>query len=392
MKVFIKWLSACATRKAELEQYRSFLVKNGHEIVGKPQDSEVILLWTCGFRRDHKDNSLVEVKRYQNEYNAKLIVAGCLPDIVPQELAEGFSGYVINWRDDKKKMEEYFGRGVVNFDNVCSVFIQENVCEDVDKFRKENPNKDVTFHDQFIKILVSEGCNYKCTYCSEKLAFPPYRSFSENEIVEACRRMVEKTGCYEIILISDSLGDYGCDIGTNLPSLMHNLLEINPKLKIALNNFNPEGFVLFYEEISNFLAKGDIRHLNLPIQSASDRILKLMNRPYSRSDLDKIFGLLNEICYVEFDTHIIIGFPGETKDDINETVEFILKHKPKYVLASCYMETHGMESYNLSNKVTELTMRERLQAAKSRITAAGIICNTDDSGLSIDRFRRLNIA
>ena len=90
MKVFIKGLNSCAMRKGKLQQYLSFLIANGHKVVNKPQDSDSIILWTCGFRADTKDNSLQEIKRYQREYKARLIVAGCLPDIIPEWLKDNF--------------------------------------------------------------------------------------------------------------------------------------------------------------------------------------------------------------------------------------------------------------------------------------------------------------
>lgn len=391
MKIFIKGLNSCVMRKFELQLYRSFLIANGHEIVNSPLSSDAILLWTCGFRGDIRDNCIAEIKRYQKEFKAKLIVAGCLPDIEPELIRECFNGQVINWRDDKKKIEELFGCNKLRFQDLPYIFVEENLCDDVAKYRRENPDKDATFHDRFIKLLVSEGCNYKCSYCSERLAFPPYRSFPEDALFESCRSMVKKSACHRVILLSDSLGDYGSDIDTNLPRLMRRLKKIHHDLKFALNNLNPEGFLRFYEDMIEFLKNGDILHLNLPIQSASDKILRLMNRSYGRNDIFKVFGLLNEIGFKEFDTHIIIGFPGETEQGFQETIEFILKHKPKYVLASSFMDSQTMDAHKLPYKVDEATKKQRLSFAESCITAAGIICNTDDSELSSDRLRRLNI-
>lgn len=392
MKVFIKGLNSCAMRKQKLHQYREFLLSNGHKVVNRPQDSDTILLWTCAFRGDVRDNSVSEVRRYQEQFEAELIVAGCLPDIAPELLRKNFNGRIIPWRNDNCKMEECFGNTKRGFEDVPTTFAERNLCDDVEKFRRENPDKDATFHDMFIKLVVSEGCNYNCSYCSERLAFPPYRSFSEQKLVELCRDMVEKTGCSEVILLSDSLGDYGCDTGSSLPNLIHKLSGIHPDLKVALNNLNPADFIKFFDEMVNLLKNGIIRHLNLPIQSASERILELMNRPYDRRDIDRIFGLLNDIGFEEFDTHLIVGFPGETEEDFAETLRFILKHNLKYVLASGFMESSGMAACGLPDKVDRQTKLERLGEFYKQVSSAGLICNTDDSELSADRRRRLNLA
>lgn len=390
MRVFIKGLNSCAMRKAELAQYKLFLEANGHKVVAKPEDSDIIILWTCGFRSDVRDNSVDEIKRYQKEYKAELIVAGCLPDIDPQLLGRVFQGRVIKWRQDALRMEEIFAHPNAHFEHIPATLIEGALCADAANYRVENPDKAASFHDQFIKLLISEGCNYKCSYCSERLAFPPYRSISADNLVASLRKILKETDCRRLVLLADSVGDYGSDIGTTLPELMKRLYKVEPALKIALNNLNPDAFIRYYDEITEFIEDGRIEHFNLPIQSASDRILQLMNRPYSRKDIEKIFGMLKHIGFKEFDTHLIVGFPGETENDFRQTVDFVLGYRPKYVLVSGFMESPIMDACHLSGKVDEDIKRKRLEIAQKLINAQGIICNTEHGELSIDRCRRLN--
>jgi len=391
MKVFIKGLNSCGMRKADVQRYRDFLAENEHEIVNRPQDAEVLLLWTCAFRRDFRDNSISEIKRYTKEFDGELIVCGCLPDIDRDILKKNFSGRFVSWRNDQKGMEEYFGAPNKKLSEINRTLSEKSLCNDVEKYRKDNPLKDASFIDRFNKLFVTEGCNFECSYCSERLAFPPYRSFPEEDLVKACRDMVEQTGKLEVMLLGDSIGDYGCDTGSNLPALIHKLKGIDPELKVALQGLNPASIIRFYNEMKEFLLHGDIRHLQIPIQSASDRILKLMNRPYTRDDLDNVFGLLRSVNFTEFDTHLIIGFPGEKEEDLEQTLEFVLNYRPKYVLASGYMESPAMQASGLKDKVNDQVKYRRLRYAESQIKAAGILCNTDDSELSADRCRRLNL-
>lgn len=391
MKVYIKAMNSCIMRRQKLKQYHDYLLANGHKIVSNPAQGDTILMWTCAFRSDVRDNAVSEIERFYGLYGDKLIVGGCLPDIDPDLLSKNFYGTVIKWRDDKNKMSQIFGCKQRGLDKYFQVYIEDRLCCDTEQFRQSNPDKDATFHDQFIKLVISEGCNYKCSYCSERLAFPPYRSIPEQELVESCRRTVKRTGVKEIILLADSLGDYGCDIGTTLPSLLGRLTTISKDIKIALNNLNPASFIRYYEDMIEFLRNGRIRHINLPIQSASGRILKLMNRSYSLEDIEKIFSYLNKINFREFDTHVIAGFPGETEEDFSATIGFILKHRPKYVLASAYMESSIMASYTLPGKIVDSEKRARLIYLERTMRDAGIICNADNSQLSADRLRRLNI-
>jgi MiaB/RimO family radical SAM methylthiotransferase len=389
MRFFLRGLNGCIMRKQKLEQYRQFLLAGGHEVVDTIEVSDACIIWTCAFRKDFMENSLAVIDDYQDNYRGEIIVGGCLPDIAPEILKKRFSGRVINWREDVSKLAEIVGDKGKSAADFTPVFIEAKLCDDAEQYRRENPDKDATFHDQFIKLVISEGCNFKCAYCSERLAFPPFRSFAEEELVDACRRMVEETGDHNVVLLADSLGEYGHDFGSNLPALIKNLRAIHPEMKIALNNLNPASFIQYFEEITTFIKEGTIKHINLPIQSASSRILKLMNRSYDRDDIEKIFNWLNAAGFTEFDTHVIIGFPGETDRDVDETIEFIVRHKPKYVLASKYLETPGMTSAKLPDKVDEKRQLQRLHRFAEAMQNAGIICNSEEGEIIKNRFQRI---
>ena len=378
-------------RKGELKEYRDYISACGHSLVDSPVNAEIILLWTCAFRQDVLDNSLEEIARYQKEFKAEVIVGGCLPDIDQESLRKVFIGRTIPWRKDKDGLAEVFGTLAFAAQQQVEGFLEPQVCVDASLYKKENPGKDVTFHDQFIKLVVSEGCNYECSYCSERLAFPVYRSIQPDALLKLLKDELSRTACRKVILLSDSLGDYGGDIGTDLPALIKALRTLDKQLQFALNNLNPAGFRKFFKEFERLFSENAIAHLNIPIQSASENLLKLMRRPYGRAELDEIFIFLNRINFKEFDTHVLIGFPGETAEDFIRTVDFILYHKPKYVLASGYMETANAPSRLLTGKVDVALKNERMDEFTRRMNAGGIICNADKGDLVVERLRRMNL-
>lgn len=390
MNVYIKGLNACAMRRQKLAQYAEFLTSNRNVLVSAPELADIILVWSCGFRADHRDSSLGKIRHYLSTSSAKIVVSGCLPDIAPELLEFPTDRVVVaNWKNDTAKLDAIFGaeKSAGCFD---LLFTEERLCVDAAQFRKENPGKDATFHDQFIKLLVSEGCGFKCAYCSERLAFPPYRSFPVERLYEACKRMVEKTGVHEVILLADSLGQYGSDIGANLPALIRKLHTIDHRMKFALNNLHLMNFTEYLDDMESFLASGLIRHLNLPIQSASDRLLRYMNRLYCRADIERAFSLLEQLGFSSFDTHIIVGHPGEKERDLEETLDLLIKYKPQYVLVSKYMGSLGAPSAKLPDQVDEATAMRRLLKAAQYLVRAGIICNCDGSELSRSRMERLH--
>lgn len=390
MKIYIKGLNACVMRRQKLGQYHDYFTANDHVFVDSPNESDVIVVWTCGFRTDHRDGSIQKIRGYLKEVDAKIVVAGCLPDIAP-ELLDFDPGRVIvvKWKEDAEKMDSIF-QMEKPLRSFWKVFKENRLCKDAAEYRRENPGKDATFHDQFIKLLISEGCNFKCAYCSERLAFPPYRSFLSEHLYESCKALVEKTGVRDVILLADSLGQYGCDIGTNLPNLVRKLKTIHPDIRFAFNNLHLSNFLEFVEEMRFFISDCYIKHLNLPIQSGSDRILRLMNRIYTRKDIETAFGMLKRLGFTAFDTHIIVGFPGEIENDFEQTMELLLSYRPRYVLASKYMESRSAPSAKLGDNVPDKIAFERLQKAENLLSEAGIICNCDGSELSRSRLRRLH--
>ena len=329
------------------------------------------------------------IKNYREKYDdSKLLVSGCVPDIAPELIPCDENILVAPWKDDIRMLNGIFS-GKYELSSFSPILVEERICGDAELYRKENPEKDITFHDQFIKLVISEGCYFKCTYCSERLAFPPFRCFPIKELFESSKEMVEQTGVYDIILMADSLGQYGLDIKTDFPALVRKLKSIHPDVRFAFNNLNPTNFIEFIDDMEFFIKEGYIKHLNLPIQSASDKILQLMNRTYTKKDVIKIYELLDRLNFKAFDTHIIIGFPGETDKDFYETLDFLIDYKPRYVLASKYMEAKNAPSAKLPNKIDDVIAMKRLTETDKVMKDSGIICNIDGSELSKQRLNRL---
>ncbi|MHB8130901.1 MAG: radical SAM protein [Mobilitalea sp.] len=391
MKVYIKGLNICPHRRKNLLHYKLFLEKNSHEVVPVLADSDTILVWTCGFRKDVIENSIFELLKYRDNYKGKVIAVGCLPDIDRVLLENRFKGIIVPWKKEAKFFEEYFSAPVGSFAACTPVFCENTICPDAAEYRRLNSEADAVFHDQFFKVLISEGCPLECTYCTEKLAYPPFRSVKEDDLVKACRQAVEKNGEKRIMLIADCLGRYGSDISSSLPILIRRLHSACPDTVYAFNNFHPKHFLNFYEDMKQFLSDGWIAHINLPIQSASDKIISAMNRQYTREELDKVFGLFKETNFKFFDTHIIVGFPGETDEDFMETIDFLRQYKPAYALVSKYYDAPTALSYKMKNKIDDETINRRLKLIESAMKELQMVYNIDGAGFMQDRLRRINI-
>ncbi len=387
MKVFVKGLNSCINRKRDITRYREFAKRSGHTVVDHADDSDVVLLWTCAFRQDRHDHSIEQIKDL-TQAGKEVVVCGCLPDINQASLDAVFKGHVIRWKDERKGLVEYFGGRTEDLDELDLVLGEKPLDHEPEEFKRQNPDLKVVYTDNFVKIFVSEGCSYKCTYCAERLAFPAYRSFPIEYLVAETRRRISNSENERIVLWADSLGDYGRDIGSSLPELVRRLMKEFPNIRIGLEHLHPANFIEYFPELVELVSSGVVWLLDLPIQSAADRVLKLMGRQYTKSDIERIFSTLNEIGFRELETHAIVGFPGETEDEFQETVDFLVRHKPKYILLSGYMEAPSASARNLSGQIASNEIRRRVISASEHISKAGIICNYDNSELSQERFQK----
>jgi tRNA A37 methylthiotransferase MiaB len=357
-------------------KYETYLIENGYISVSSADEADFVILWTCAFREDMLNNSLSYIYDIKNLHNSKpLYIAGCMPDICPSRLSVIDGITFLPWKSDFSLMQQYFppmkNKDFSRYDNVYSSPPQ---C-----------GKHPLFHDQFIKLVVSEGCNEVCSYCSERLAHPPYKSFSIDSLVSACSESVKESDTYKVILLADSLGEYGCDTGFTLIQLINALCKIDNRIKIVLNNLNPVHFLLYLEEFGELIKENKIEHINLPIQSACDRVLSLMKRRYDRKEISKLFDFLFSKTFTKFDTHIIVGFPTETAEEFNDTVDFLLEKHPSYVLASPCLELPGTVAWEIMPKIPEDEKKRRLLYVDKKLSSAGIIVNTPINKFGINR-------
>lgn len=296
-------------------------------------------------------------------------------------------------------LKKYFNNNhnTVELNNVKMMLAQEPLCLNAEEYKKQNPDKDACYLDEHIKVYVSEGCRLTCSYCSEKLMFPDYNSYPLQQILDDVKyEIVTFAKKYPdekripVMLQADSVGDYGKDIGLTLPDLIRGIIQLDDKVAIGLQGFNPAHFMEYYAQMVDFIRQNKILHLRLPIQNGNQNILEMMGRKYTVDDIHQIFGLFREMNFREFSTDIIIGFPGETESSFQETLDLVLQYKPKYILLSAYMDFERLPSYTLADKVDQKTKLERLQRASELFISNGIYCSTDGGSMTNERRRRLN--
>ncbi|SEN18032.1 SSU ribosomal protein S12P methylthiotransferase [Peptostreptococcus russellii] len=358
MKIALESLG-CSKNLVDAEIMLGMLNKDGHQLVGDCQDADVVIVNTCGFIEDAKQESIDSIVRYaelKNEGIIKyLLVSGCLAQRYTEELLESIP-----------EIDAIVGTG--SYDKITEVV--DNLPEDKEKvIRMDDINfsfdetlpRYVSTPPYLAYLKIGEGCDNNCTYCIIPKLRGKYRSRDIEELIKEAKTLKEN-GVKELVVIAQDTTVYGRDL-YGKPALAE-LLERLAKLEfdwIRVLYSYPEGIS---EEIVDVVAKYDniCSYFDIPMQHASNRILKLMNRKTSREELkSKVEMIRSKISDAVIRTTFIVGFPGETDEDFEELMEFVEEMQLDRMGAFKYSREEGTPADLLPNHVDEDTKKERLE-------------------------------
>ena len=343
-------------RRVNTTQYKQALIGLGHIIVDSPEQADKSLVWTCAVRDDFHDNSVKVLKDLEAEGHS-VVAAGCFPSINPGLLKKFFKGDVIHYNNDESEFKKVFGGSPKSYPYPV---IEAPITIPLEEYKKQHPELKIGNDDQYIKLFISEGCTKKCSYCTEILAFPPYHSYPAEKIIHKAKQLVVRTGVKKLALFGDDIGAYGLDSGINLIELIERLTDIESDIQISLKQIHPLWCLHYHDKLMNFIDKGIIFQVLVPIQSANDRILDLMGRGYNHKDLEYLFSKTLNKPDLELETHVIAGFPTETNTEWLETVNFICKYNFRYVMGNIFMPGHGTEAAEMPDQIDQKEKERRI--------------------------------
>ncbi|HZK27514.1 MAG TPA: 30S ribosomal protein S12 methylthiotransferase RimO [Thermoclostridium sp.] len=349
----------CSKNLIDSEIMLGMIDDNGHEITTDLQNADVIIVNTCAFIGDAKEeaiDAILNAAIYKRTGKLKaLIVAGCL--------AQRYKEEIIN---EIPEVDAVIGTGSISeIQNV----IDEHVVGSKQKRLYVNDPTDINYLDnvrmlsqsgasQYIKI--AEGCSNFCTYCIIPSLRGPFRSRTLESIVEEANKLVS-AGAREIIVIAQDVSKYGMDIYSEckLVDLIKQLSDIEELKWIRLLYCYPEGIT---DELINELKNNPklLKYLDIPIQHASDKILKAMGRKTDRQKLEALISKLRlEIPDIILRTTLITGFPGESEKDFEILKEFIKVNKFDRLGVFAYSQEEGTPAAKMKNQIKESIKEQR---------------------------------
>ena len=357
MKVAFKTLG-CKLNYSETSSISREFVKKGYEKVSFDDASDIYVINTCSVTQnaDKEFKYLVNKVKRKNP-NSSVVAIGCYAQLKPKKISEIPGVDLVLGADKKFDILNYLNLEDQDNNNIHSCEINS-----VDFFKSSYSLGDRT--RSFLKV--QDGCDYKCTYCTIPQARGKSRSGTISEILDNVKHLVA-SGVKEIVLTGVNIGDYGIfdtktkKRETNFYELISNI-DLIPDLKrVRISSIEPN---LLSDEIIQFVHNSNsfVKHFHIPLQSGSDKILKLMKRRYLKnlyiSRINKIKELMPDCC---IGVDVIVGFPGETEEDFNETYEFLKALNISYLHVFSYSERDNTESLKINHKIPKKTRAIRSQ-------------------------------
>lgn len=338
----------CSKNLVDSEVLSGQLTANQYDVVHENvrKDHNIVIVNTCGFIDKAKEESIntilqqVELKRRGRL--DKVYVTGCLSERYKNHLEE-----------EIPEVDAYFGTMELPF--LLKRFEADYKADLIGERLLSTPK-----HYAYLKI--SEGCNRTCSFCAIPLMRGKHISRSIESLVNEAERLVQN-GVKEIMLIGQELTYYGLDLykKRELPRLLHALADINGLEWIRLHYAYPSKFPM---EIIDAMRERDniCNYLDMPLQHASNRMLKAMRRQITREEMEDTIGQIKDkIPGICLRTTLISGFPGETPDDIEELKIFLKKIRFDRVGVFTYSHEEGTSAFNLEDNIPEQIKEERAQ-------------------------------
>lgn len=344
----------CPKALVDSEHIVTALADENFEVVGENEDTDVVVVNTCGFINQAKAESYAAIET-AIENDQEVVVTGCL-GVEREELLRRYPNlkFVSGPGDTAqvvKAVKSLNGQSVGTYNP--------------DLVGRESGNRVLLTPDHYAYLKIAEGCNHKCTFCIIPTMRGPLASKTLGELVEEAQALVEN-GVKELLLIAQDLSAYGLDrqyadksgsassCREDIFTLCKELAGIAPWLR--LHYVYPYPHV---DKLIEMMAEGQILpYLDMPLQHASPSILKAMKRPASsEKTLERIQKWRSEVPNLSIRSNFIVGFPGETEQDLDLLLKFLDEAKLDRVGCFTYSEVEGARANELPDPISE---REKL--------------------------------
>ncbi len=337
----------CTSNKADSQIMMGLLRQAGYRITDNENDADYLIVNSCAVKSATEDKIIHRLKKL-SKFNKKIIIAGCLTKVNSERIKKTVPNFsaMIDPRSVHKIVDvvEQVKDG------------KENIVELSEKPADKPKLPRFSFSKVIDIIKLSEGCLSNCTFCATKLARGNLYSYRPDIIRDAVKAGLDE-GFREFHLTSEDSSAYGRDIGTSLSELLESVAKIQGKFFVRVGMMNPLHFKkIELKDLIEAYKNGKIfKFLHLCVQSGSNDVLKIMRRGYDAEDFIRyVQEFRKDIPDLNLHTDIIVGHPGETEEDFEQTLNLIKEIKPDFVNISKFGARHGTLAAKMEKINTEI--------------------------------------
>lgn len=347
MKVGICSLG-CKVNIYESELVTNILKNNNYTVVDFDDKADIYIINTCSVTNESDKKSRKMINRAKkNNPAAIIIVMGCYSQVN----AEDIDVDIVLGNRDKSKIVEII-------EEYIKTKQKKKIIYDLTKVDFEK--MEITNFDSHTRafVKIQDGCNAFCSYCIIPYVRGRVRSKDPEDVIKEVTALVEK-GYKEIVLTGIHTGRYGTDINTNLEELLNKLVNIPNIYRIRLSSIEINEITPGIKELlkeNKVIAK----HLHIPLQSGSDKILKLMNRKYNKEEFLSMVDNLRDIPDISLTTDLIVGFPNEGEEEFNETIDTLKEIGFTKIHTFPYSKRKGTPAAIMDNQVSPEEKKKRV--------------------------------
>jgi len=337
----------CRLNEAELESWAQAFQNAGHTITREQNEAQLIIVNSCAVTQDAVRKSRQLIRRiHRDNPRAKIVASGCYVTLQADEAAELLGVDLIVSNQDKDRLVEL---AIAELEIPSMPTLSTEPAE-ISLFSRGRQRA-------FIKV--QDGCRYRCTFCIVTVARGEEKSTSIEQIVNNINNFVEQ-GVKEVILTGVHLGGYGSDINHNLADLIQAILQQTSVPRLRLGSLEPWDLPEnFFDLFSNPRL---MPHLHLPLQSGSDSVLKRMARRCKTEEFSQIVHKARlKVPNINITTDIIVGFPGETEQEWQQSFDFIKQTGFGHIHIFSYSTRNGTKAATLPEQVKNTLKKQRSQ-------------------------------
>ncbi len=384
MKTFYLCALGCPRRGIDSQKIYNYLQANGYRFSEDYQNVDLIVISTCAFVQERENQSVqaIEYYREQRRDDAAMVVSGCLSKISPQTIEKYHDIAFLSPRE-LDSFDDIIGartpfRDIPDPNQVFSHPIFPDFTPKAEKKAqtRQNVRLDLEYEkEDMFTIRLARGCLGNCSYCAIKFAAGSLESKSVAEIVGEFKNGLAE-GYRTFTLVAGDTGCYGIDIGTTVVELLAAIFEIPGSYRLILKEFNAQWLIKYRNGLESLLKDNEdkIDYIIVPVQSASDKILQRMKRPYQIEKVkDCLRSMKEKIPGLRITTHIMAGFPGETESDFQQSLDFIKEFRFPYVDIYGYENRPRTEASRLDDQLSQEVIDRRvklLRQAQEQVLAA----------------------